>query len=414
MNKNSMTDSTDISSYKKLLFICCVVSFACNLGIYMRVPIVPLFARSLGADTVQVGIINSSFLLMAGLLSLPFGMLSDRVGRKALILSGLMVSASTSFMLYFSTGTGQMIWIYLLFGIGLAAFAPTLMSYVADFSPPSHLGRAYGMYTMALYGGMTVGPAAGGLLGHAGGLRSVFLLSGIFILLMTMLAAFFLPQSKRSRNGKPQRETTALPGALSRNRPLLGCWLATLGSCFGYGMFMTFVPLHANNMGINAGGIGLVFAAQALSNALSRIPFGFLGDRVANRGYPALLGFLIFISSLAGFAFSRSMTMFMLSALLFGIGLGVVFTALGALISEVVPRDSRGLAMGGYNTCIYLGMMLSSATMGVVIRHIGFEAGFLLTALLNVVIAALFYLSIRDLQRHGDTAAACRAAERQI
>jgi DHA1 family multidrug resistance protein-like MFS transporter len=395
MNKNPR-NKTGSPSFEKLLFICCAVSFACNLGSYMRIPVVPLFARSLGADTVLVGMINSSFLLTAGLLSLPFGILSDRLGRKVLLLSGLLISSCTSFLLYFCTSPPQMIWIYLFFGIGLAAFNPTMMSYVADISPPTHLGRAYGLYTMALYGGMTLGPALGGFLCHARGFRPVFLISGAFIFFMASPALFFLPRSRHNRSDKPEQKVLSRNGTLFRNRPLLGCWLATLGSCFGYGMFMTFVPLYANNLGMNAGQIGLVFATQALSNALSRIPLGFLSDKVANRGYLAMLGFVIFIASLAGFGISGNLAQFAVCSAVLGIGMGMIFTPLGALISEVVPRESRGLAMGGYNTCIYLGMMLSSAVMGMVIGRVGFERGFFLTALLNTAIAGLFYLAIRN------------------
>jgi MFS family permease len=65
-----------------------------------------------------------------------------------------------------------MMGIYPLFGVGIAAFAPTMMSSVADFTPATHLGRAYGWYTMAIYSAMTLGPAAGGFLDHTLGLRN--------------------------------------------------------------------------------------------------------------------------------------------------------------------------------------------------------------------------------------------------
>ncbi len=71
---------------------------------------------------------------------------------------------------------------------------------------------------------------------------------------------------------------------------------------------------------------------------------------------------------------------------------GLGFTPLGALISEVVPVESRGLAMGGYNTAIYLGMMLGSAGMGPVIQRIGFEKGFFGAALINLVFTGIYYV----------------------
>ncbi len=391
-----MDNAPDIRTYQKLLFTCCLVSLACNLGSYMRIPVVPLFARSLGADAFQVGLINSSFLFMAGLLSLPLGILSDRLGRKSFIITGALVSAFSSLLLYASKTPSQMIWIYLFFGVGLAAFNPTMMSYVADISPATHLGRAYGWYTMALYGGMALGPAAGGYLGHLLGLRPVFLISGAFIFLMSWMVVLFLPGTSGVRRTKSEGSSAPSLGKLLGNRPLLGCWLATFGSCFGYGTFMTFVPLHANNLGMNAGHIGLIFTAQALCNAFCRIPFGQLSDRAANRGSLALAGFLVFAAALAGFGRFSGLAPFLLCSAVAGTGMGMIFTPLGALVSEVVPRESRGLAMGGYNTCIYLGMMSSSFVMGLVIRGMGFETGFFLAALITVLTAVLFCLSIRN------------------
>src|SRR5512136_1345560 len=177
----------------RLLLIACTISFVCFFGSYMRIPIVPLFATSLGADSVQVGLINSAFMLMAGALSIPSGLISDRLGRRLPLLGGLILLAGSSFLLYWSNSPLQMAGIYLLFGVGLSAFSPTLMSYVADVTPPEMLGQAYGWYTMALYGGMTLGPAAGGFLGTAVGLRSVFLVAGGLILVMFFVALLFLP-----------------------------------------------------------------------------------------------------------------------------------------------------------------------------------------------------------------------------
>ena len=72
------------------------------------------------------------------------------------------------------------------------------------------------------------------------------------------------------------------------------------------------------------------------------------------------------------------------------------FTSIGALIAETVDSESRGLAMGGYNTCIYFGMMLNSALMGSVIQMIGFEYAFYLTAVVNIPLIAIFYLFMQN------------------
>jgi MFS family permease len=332
---------------------------------------------------------------MAGVLSIPLGTLSDRHGRRPLVLAGLAVLAGSSFLLWQSTTPLQMMGIYLLFGAGLAAFAPTMMSYVADFTPVTHLGRAYGWYTMAIYSAMTLGPAAGGFLGHVLGLRQVFLVSGGVILAMAVPVFFLLPvQSTRLLPDEARSSFSGAARELLANRSYLASLLATFGSCFGFGVFITFFPLFARTKGIEAGGTGLVFGAQALANTLSRLPFGYLSDRVARRSCLAGVGLAVFSASLAGLALCGGLTPFLLVSAALGVGMGVAFTAIGALISEAVPARMRGFAMGGYNSCIYFGMMASSATMGVVIEQIGFAGGFLVTALVTILVTGLFLLTV--------------------
>lgn len=387
-------------SYGTLLFISCGVAFIGYLGSYMRLPVIPLYARSIGADTVQIGIINSAFLLIAGIMSLPLGILSDRFGRKLFASLGLIVLSVTSFLLYFSKTPMQIMWIYLLFGAGLAAFGPTMMSFVADFSPITHLGRSYGWYTTAIYTSMSLGPAIGGFIAQQRGFLQVFLISGMIIFLSFWVVVLFLPPTHLVIADRPKkRKPSIIVRELLKNRPLLSCWLATFGGCFALGMFVTFLPLHAQNQSLTVWQIGLVFAVQGLANALSRIPFGHLSDKVANRSTLVVIGFIGFAASMAGFAISKSTIHFVTFAIAFGASMGLAFTSVGALIAEVVSLESRGLAMGGYNTCIYFGMMASSASMGGIIRKIGFEGGFFITAVINLFLVGFFYLLMKEFSR---------------
>ncbi|MFO7555913.1 MAG: MFS transporter [Desulfobacterales bacterium] len=387
-------------SYGMLLFICCGVAFAGYLGSNMRLPIVPLYAKSIGADTVQVGTINSAFLLMAGILSLPLGILSDRFGRKLFASLGLMVLAVTSFLLYFSKTPMQLLWIYLFFGAGVAAFGPTMMSFVADFSPPTHLGRSYGWYTTALYTSMSLGPAIGGFIAEQSGFLPVFLYSGGIIFFTFWVVILFLPPTRFLVAERPKkRKPATILKELLKNGPLLSCWLVTLGGCFALGMFITFLPLHAQNQNLTVWQIGLVFAVQGISNAISRIPFGYLSDKVTDRSILVVIGLVGFAASMAGFGISKKTVHFVSFAVSFGASMGLAFTSIGALIAEVVPVESRGLAMGGYNTCIYFGMMISSASMGSIIRNIGFENGFLITAGINLLLVGFFYLLMKEFSR---------------
>lgn len=387
-------------AYLTLLCTCCVVVFGCYFGTYMRLPVVPLYAVTLGADTVEVGLINAAFLLMAGVLSVPLGLASDRLGTKLTAAAGVLILAASSFLVCISHSPGQLIWIYLFSGVGLAAFGPTMMAFVANISPPTHLGRSYGWYTTAIYAGMTLGPAVGGFLAQGLGFIPTFFISGLSIFLIFWLLFFYLPGSRglpisRPSQGGQGAATWTAVWQLLHNRPLLGCWLATLGGCFGLGMFITFLPLHAQNQGLPLGQIGLVFATQGIVNVLVRIPFGHLSDRAGNRGILAAAGILGVAGSVAALGLAGRVASFILGAAALGASMGLAFTSIGALTAEAAAPEFRGLAMGGYNASIYLGMMLSSALMGPVIQRLGFTNGFLLTALINLILVACFYLLLR-------------------
>ena len=402
-----MTDELSPRAYLTLLSICCVVVFGCYFGTYMRMPVVPLYAVSLGADTVEVGLINAAFLLMAGVLSVPLGLASDRLGTKLTAALGVLILSASSFLVCLSRTPGQLIWIYLFSGVGLAAFGPTMMAFVANISPATHLGRSYGWYTTAIYAGMTLGPAAGGFLAQGVGYSLTFLISGLSIFLTFWVFFFFLPGSRGPGIPRPSRggATMTAMGKLLHNRPLLGCWLATLGGCFGLGMFITFLPLHAQNQGLTLGQIGLVFATQGIVNVLVRIPFGHLSDRAGSRGALAAVGILGVAGSVAALGLAGRLVSFILGAAALGASMGLAFTSIGALTAEAAAPEFRGLAMGGYNAAIYLGMMLSSALMGSVIQRLGFTAGFLLTALINLILVACFYLLLRGFTPARKTAA---------
>jgi MFS transporter, DHA1 family, multidrug resistance protein len=363
------------AKYGRTFLLLCAVGFAGFFASYLRIPVLPLLATSLGGGPEQVGLINASFMLAAGSLSIPGGLLADRLGRRTTLLAGLLGISASSFLIAVCTTPLQMAAVYLLFGTGLALFAPTMMSLVADVTPAGSLGSAYGWYTTAVYAAMTCGPAAGGFIAREVGLRQVFLLSGSLVLLL-FFAALFL---RFGGGGLPARRGSIRHGMaeLLRNRPLVASLTVTLGSCFGYGMFITFLPLHARSHGLDPGRIGIVFACQALVNALSRIPFGRLGDLPERRRGLVTLGFGLLGVALAPLGFLPSLVPLALCGAVIGVAMAAGYTAIGAIIADSVPRELRGLSMGMYNSCIYLGMMLSSAVMGPVIRHAGFGAGFL-------------------------------------
>jgi MFS family permease len=371
----------------------CLIGFAAFFCSYLRIPVLPLFAAQLGAGPAQVGIINGAFMLTTGLLSIPAGLLADRTGRKLPIIAGLAATAASSLLVTQCHQPAQMAAAYILFGAGLAAFAPGMLSLVADVMPSDRLGQAYGWYTTAIYIAMTLGPASGGYLAKAWGLRQVFFLSGGLLVAVAVLAQLALPQ------GPPRHKTelhSAIAGSfeLLGNRRLVGCLTATAGSCISFGVFLTFLPLYATLHGYDPGQVGLIFAAQAVTNVVGRIPIGSLADRYDRRWLVAA-GLVCLALALTALGLTVQLGQLLICAVVMGVGMALTFTSIGALIAELVPARKRGLAMGMYNSCIYLGMMFGSATLGLALKRIGYPLGFTLAGSTALAALLLFILMMR-------------------
>ncbi len=389
-NINQTKKIIPLTNYGTALALCCFATLGCYLGTSMRFPLVPLYARSLGIATAQIGLITSSYFFFAGLFSFPMGIVSDKIGSKPVASTGLVMLAGATLLLCLCKTSVGFIAVHLIMGIGMAAFGPTMMSYTAEISPGTHLGRSYGWYTTALFGGMSIGPAVGGMLAQQFDFKPVFAFSAL-CLVLTLIMVFYLPPSDPAPN--PSVRTPGTRGQfrlLRKNAPYTGCLLVTLGGAFSSGMFFTFIPLLAKDRGLSIRQIGIIFLVQALCNALSRIPMGTISDRVGNRKYLIMAGGWCTALSMLGFQSAQTMVHFLLSAGALGFSMAITFTSVGALIAQAVPAFSRGAAMGGYNTFIYFGMMAGSGTMGVVIQRAGFGWGFSLAFIVTAVLTGGF------------------------
>ena len=352
----------------------CALTFVLYIGAYIRLPLVPLFASELGASTVQVGMLNAGFMLAAAALSVPLGLASDRLGRRRLVLAGMAVSGLTSLFLFAARTPAQVGMIYLFSGAGLACFSPAMMSYVGDVTPPHFLGRAYGWYTSALYLGMALGPGLGGAIG-ASGYRTAFLVSAAVVGAGIVAGIPRMPAPPPVMRPDSTNLVSDL-GEIVANRAVLACWIATFFTTYAWGALFSFFPLYARDCGISVAHTGLIFTSQAASNALFRIPIGHLADRTGRRDLYIVAGSLVFALCIAGVGRFSSAAPLYAVFLLAGGAMAATFTAVGALLSEAVDTRIRGLAMGGYNTCIYSGFAVSAATLGAVIHRFGFSAGF--------------------------------------
>src|SRR5665213_1894669 len=138
--------------------------FVSGTGIGSLLPILPLFLRERGASYSFVGLIVGAALAAQAIGQWPAGWLAERIGRKEMMVAGLLVAAAASLMFLLPLSIPWLIVVRFMQGLGFAAAAPAEVAAVADVVPSEELGRAYGWVSAARQSGIIVGPAIGGLL----------------------------------------------------------------------------------------------------------------------------------------------------------------------------------------------------------------------------------------------------------
>ncbi|MEZ4599536.1 MAG: MFS transporter [Syntrophotaleaceae bacterium] len=380
---------------KQTLLVCCALSFFCYIATFMRMPVVPKLALDLGIGAVGIGHINAAYFLTAGLFAFPLGRVSDRLGKKPVALGGLLSLAAGSLILALSATFLQLAAGYILIGLGMAAFGSAMMSLISDIAPAARLGRAYGWFTMTLYAGMSFGPAIGGLLAKEMALSRILLLTALLTLLVVGAAWLFLPSGHSANSTGSPLTAGSATRALLRNRPLLGCLLGTLGACFCMGMFLSFYPLYAYAEGFSISQVGIIFLFHGVGNGLVRVPSGYLSDRIRDRRLPVAFGLVGCSVAMGILGLAGTFVTANLGAASLGLSLGVAFPSLGASIARTVPKSLMGMAMGGFNACIFLGMLVNALFMGPAIETIGFAGCFWLSAIMNGILAGLSLMLMR-------------------
>lgn len=374
------------------LQLACALALFNFTGTFMRLPIIPLFAKSAGASTEEVGIIVSLFFIVAAALAIPSGFMSDKFGRKKLLLIGSGISAVTSFMLVFSTTPLQIGVLYTIAAFGPPAFTPTIASLVGDITAKGQMGKAYGWYTLAAAIGMVAGPAIGGMIAAVTSLALSFLFSSAVILIAFILALTGLPESKASAKKAPDIRQSL--SELSRDNRMVAFWLVTFFLTYAYGTFVPFFPLYASSIGLGVAAIGWIFAIQSVFNAISRVPAGHHLDSTHNKEYLILTGVIVVSLSIVAYVSTTSLIAFLILSAIYGLAYGIAATALGASIGEAVGHEKRGAAMGGYTAFFYLGQSLSAVIQGKIIASYGYWIGFLSAAVISLLGAAVFYILI--------------------
>lgn len=361
------------------------VTFCGLVAVGAVLPVLPRYIHGpLDSGDVAVGVVIGAYAI-TGLLLRPFaGRLADRRGRKPTVLLGALVLAASGLLYLPSLGIAGLIAARLALGAGEGALYTAGASWIVDISPTARRGRVLGLYGLAVWGGLSVGPLAGELLLDAGGYRAVWIFAAAMPLLGALIASRvedpFVPLSQA------EPHPLIAPEAV---RPGLAIALASVG----YAAVAAFVVLHLEDRGVGHGVI--VFGAFAAMIVLTRLVAGDLPDRVGALRV-AVVATLVEAAGLLTIGFAHSLPV----ALVGGCAMGAAFSLLNPSLMLIalgrVGESARGAAMGTYTAFFDAGVGFGAPLAGLAAALTDYEGAFVLAAAIAVCSTLLSLTMLRS------------------
>jgi MFS family permease len=356
------------------------VTFCGLVGVGSVLPVLPRYIHGpLDSGDVAVGIVIGAYAVTGLLLRPVAGRFADTWGRKPTVLVGAMLVALSGLLYLPALGIAGLIVARLILGAGEGAVYTAGSAWIVDLAPEERRGRVLGLYGLAVWGGLSVGPLLGEVLLDAGGYDLVWIVAAALPVLGALIAL--------------AARDPFVPLAHAEPHPLIapeavGPGFAVGLASFGYAAVATFIVLHLESRGVGHG--ATVFAAFAAMIVLTRLVFGDLPDRMGAAP--------VAIAATIGEAFGLLLIAVAHSlpvALAGGIAMGAAFALLNPSLMLIalgrVSQRARGAAMGTYTAFFDAGVGLGAPIAGVVAALTSYEGAFIFAATVCLASALMIF-----------------------
>jgi DHA1 family multidrug resistance protein-like MFS transporter len=363
------------------LTLICMTDFLVWLGSGAIYPYLPVFLREdAGASLAMIGLVAGAYYVAVLAFSVPAGRLSDRVGRKPMLVAGTALYAVS--MLLFTLTKDP--WLFVLFraieGVGVAAVVPASLAFVAEISSEEHRSRAYGWLTSAQYAGLIIGPAAAWVLltvesGGDHGFYAIFLFGSVITAAAAVTLAVYLREPGKP-SGSPRRALPRPPLRSLLSPPVAAIILIVATAEFAMGGFEVVWSIYLRDLGASFAVVGLTWVLFSAPLLLS-----FLGGRLADRHSR-------FALMVAGFSVQavcwllvpvfHDPTVFLLLLPIDGLAFAFAFPAKQAFLVQVSPRRWLGTIQGMEQTGMQSAALIGTVAAPLLYAWLG--AGFFAVA----------------------------------
>jgi MFS transporter, PPP family, 3-phenylpropionic acid transporter len=360
-------------------------------------PVMPLYLTSIGITPAMIGLMNS--LAMVGMVfgESTGGWLADRIGIRIPLSIGTIFCIPVLLLFTFTQNTPFILTLFLLWGTLRAGVFGPGRGYIGKTVPLTHRATYLAVYAASMSVSRSIGSFIGGFVGEHLGYdynfyfaAGIVLLGGLLVIIALRKIPFINPALPAPVTPKADNTTVKAP---YRSRAFLSqCGIAVMAwLSMGVGSFLPL--LAADVTGVKETEIGLLFTISALVGAASTIPMGRMSDR-RNKKIMMITGLLVTAAGLTGIAFAGNYGTLIAALIIQSIGQAIFGPAAVAMLSETVPANWQGTAMGIYGGFEDIGVVIGSALAGIVWEKLGPQSAFLVLGTAPPVIAALMALTL--------------------
>ena len=375
------TSTNMTSSEKRAVFGLAGVYGFRMLGLFLILPVFALFAEQLpGATPLLTGLAVGIYGLSQAVLQIPFGLLSDRIGRKPVIFGGLLLFALGSVI----AASAQDVWMVILGRAvqGSGAVAAAVMALAADLTREENRTKAMATIGMTIGMSFMVAMMAGPVLGKLIGVNGIFWLTAVLALLGIALVGLVVPTPTRSQVHRDAETVPAMFRRVLGNADLLRLDVGIFSLHLILTALFLAVPLVLRDLGLEPLQHSSLYLPVMLVSIAAMVPFVIIAER---RGLmkPVFLGAVaaLVVAQLVLGQSAGQFWGFVAGLVLFFTAFNLLEATLPSLVSKVAPVDAKGTAMGVYSTSQFAGAFVGGLLGGWVHQQFGITSVFLAGAL---------------------------------
>ncbi len=353
------------SRLKDPLLLICVSQFCIAMGENLIEPILPLFAMSFNISYAIVGLVVSSFGFTRVVGEIPGGILTDRIGRKPLILLGYVLSSASHVIGGFSQSYIELMVSRMILGMGSAIQLTASLTYIGDITSTRERGKHVALFQSTYSIAGIIGPTLGGIISSFFNMRSIFFFSTLISAIGVLLVLFISDRNEETKSFRAFPKASNII-ALVKNFKIL----ALCASCFVMFFIITsirgtLIPLYGvQELGLDPYQIGLILSIFSVTNLLNLLFIGHRFERLIKRSLLLTLSLLTCAVSLYLLSFSSDLFNFALLSAPLGFGLGLLQPVPFALLLDYTNPSNIGLAMGVLRTIGDLGIVFGPIMVG--------------------------------------------------